>query len=110
MSRGPIESRRRHVSPKAVADALVRTTVYSVFRAKTEMDILNSEDTQANLAQRLKDGFQSFALQFADQSKLGEMTAAHPFDSHPPLGERLEALGLKLTARVPGGRVRQTER
>jgi len=86
-----------HVSPKAVADALVRTTVYSVYRAKTEMDILNSEDTRANLAQRLKDGFQSFALQFADQSKLGEMTAAHPFDSHPPLGERLEALGLKLT-------------
>jgi Zn-dependent protease with chaperone function len=86
-----------HVAPKAVADALIRTTVYSVYRAQTEMEILESEDTQANLAQRLKDGFQSFASQFVDHHNLGEMTTAHPFDSHPPLGERLDALGLKLT-------------
>ena len=26
------------------------------------------------------------------------MTTVHPFDSHPPLGNRLEALGLKLTS------------
>ena len=87
-----------HVSPKAVADALVRTTVYSVYRTKTEMEILESEDTQANLAQRLSDGFQSFASHFADDRNLGEMTAAHPFDSHPSLAERLEALGLKLNS------------
>src|SRR5262249_14600147 len=76
-----------HVSPKAVADALVRTTVYGAYRIKTEIEILESEDTQASVSQRLKDGFQSFAVQFADKSNLGEMTTAHPFDSHPPLGE-----------------------
>jgi Zn-dependent protease with chaperone function len=85
------------VSPKAITDALVRTTVYSVYRAKTETEIFESEDTRANLAHRLKDGFQSFASQFAAGGNLSKMTAAHPFDSHPPLGERVEALGLKLT-------------
>jgi Zn-dependent protease with chaperone function len=87
-----------HVSPSAMAAALVRTTVYSIYRTKTEMEILESEDTQANLAQRLKDGFQSFALQFADHHNLGGMTTVHPFDSHPSLGNRFEALGLKLNA------------
>ena len=43
------------VSPEAVAGSVVRTTVYSVYRAKTEIEILESEDTQANLAQRHKD-------------------------------------------------------
>ena len=85
-------------SPLACAGALLRIMAYTVYHTKTETEIYHSKETEANLVERLKDGFPSFAAELASQNEWGEESTVHPFDTHPPTSQRLRALGLELTS------------
>ena len=79
-------------SPLAIAFALLRVMAFSEYHSQTEREIYNSQETEANLVQRLRNGFPSFAAKFANESHWGDEITAHPFDTHPP-SKRANASG-----------------
>ncbi len=83
-------------SAQALAGGLLRTTAYSRYRTDVENELFNQERAlqNANIAQRVEQGFPHFAVGFASNPDLANSATAHPFDSHPPLASRLEAVGL----------------
>jgi Zn-dependent protease with chaperone function len=87
-------------SPRHMAGALLRICAYTKFRDDVQRNLFKEERVleSANIAQQIAAGFPSFALRFAGQHDIGELRAAHPFDSHPPLTDRLEAVGVPLSA------------
>lgn len=87
-------------SPASMAHALLRITAYSQYRHELEQEFFEAEEAheQVNLSQRIDGGFQNFATAFVDKRDVGQLATAHPFDSHPPLQQRLEALGFRASA------------
>jgi hypothetical protein len=86
-------------SPRDVAGALLRITSYSKFRNDVQQSLFQQERVleRVNIGQQIAEGFPSFAMRFAAQHDIGELRALHPFDSHPPLAARLDAVGLPLS-------------
>jgi Zn-dependent protease with chaperone function len=82
-------------SPRDLAGALLRISAYSDFRSKIQQELFRSERAlqAANISAQLEQGFHDHALSFAARPDLGGMETAHPFDSHPPMAQRLEAVG-----------------
>lgn len=87
-------------SPDAMASALLKIAAYCAFRAKVEDEIVGADalDPELGVATRLAQGFVGFvrspeldALFAHDPQNFG-----HPFDSHPPLSQRLEAVGTSI--------------
>lgn len=89
---------RETTSAPAMAGALTRVIAYSAYRRKVEQTLFETEEAleNANVAERIEQGFPEFAAAFLAQPDAGEMESAHPFDSHPPLAQRLEAIGLRI--------------
>ena len=85
-------------SAPAMAGALTRVIAYSAYRRQVEEQLFDEEALleQANVAERIEQGFPAFAASFLSQPDVGELESAHPFDSHPPLAQRLEAIGLRI--------------
>ena len=85
-------------SPSDMAAALLRITSYSRFRRSVEEDLYNQEQALqiADVAARIDRGFAEYSLAFAADPEIGNLTTVHPFDSHPPLGQRLSALGVGI--------------
>ena len=85
-------------SPEAMAGALLRIAAYSSYRGTVERDLLNEEQAmdRANISGAIEHGFPAFAVSFGEQD-LGEVSAFHPFDTHPKMAARLEAVGLPLS-------------
>lgn len=85
-------------SARAVAGALLRTVAYSKYRKDVEQDFFKQERTleSANVCERIEQGFRQYAACFASSPDIGQLAPAHPFDSHPPLSQRLEAIGIPL--------------
>jgi Zn-dependent protease with chaperone function len=90
-------------SPRDLASALVRVTAYSSFRNNIQKALFKEEHAleAANISQRIDEGFPEFALKFAANPEIGQTETAHPFDSHPPLAQRVEAVGMPLDAQHP---------
>jgi Zn-dependent protease with chaperone function len=84
-------------SPDALARALVKIVAYCEYRGKTENDIIGKREMEAELqlADRLERGFPVFLTGFTNERDAAVAETPHPFDSHPPLASRLEALGLE---------------
>ena len=84
-------------SPNEVAQALLRIAAYSGYRQTVEGELLSAEHVheKAGIVQRVEDGFQQFAVGFAGKHDVRNLPTSHPFDSHPPLGQRLKALGFE---------------
>ena len=82
-----------------MAAALLRTTAYSKFRHEVQLKLFKEERVleSANIAEQLAQGFQTYSVKFAAEHDIGELRASHPFDSHPPLADRLEAVGVPLS-------------
>jgi hypothetical protein len=85
----------RTVTPQALGDALVRTMAYSAYRRGVERELFDAQTAheRVEIGHRLAAGFQQFAHGFADATDLREARTAHPFDSHPTLEQRLQAVG-----------------
>lgn len=86
-------------SPHDMAHALLRITAYSQYRAELEKEFFDAEEAheQVNLSERIDGGFLAYTHSFVDKHNVGELATAHPFDSHPPLQQRLEAIGFRAT-------------
>jgi Zn-dependent protease with chaperone function len=86
-------------SPRDVAGALLRTTAYSKFRQDVQEKLFEHERIleTANIADQIAAGFHEFAGRFATEHDIGELKSSHPFDSHPPLADRMDAVGVALS-------------
>ena len=85
-------------SGRDFAGAMLRVTAYSDFRAKIQNELFEAERAleSADISGRLEQGFLAHAAAFAAKPDLAGVATAHPFDSHPPLSQRLEAVGVPL--------------
>jgi Zn-dependent protease with chaperone function len=88
------------VSPEAAKRALIKVTGYCEYRAKTERSVLEKQkvDKELNLAQLLEQGYPTFLSSFTSEDGAIDQEIPHPFDSHPPLHNRLERLGFNARA------------
>jgi Zn-dependent protease with chaperone function len=86
-------------SPRDVAGALLRITAYSKFRSEIQQKLDEQERflETTNIAGQVAEGFSASAVRFAAELDMGELKSSHPFDSHPPLADRLEAVGVPLS-------------
>ncbi len=85
-------------SPRGLASALLRIAAYSRFRNTVEFDLFKTERAleSANVSARIERDFPAYTVAFASELNVDTLETAHPFDSHPPLAQRLSALGLTL--------------
>ena len=85
-------------SVRDVAGALLRTVAYSTYRTSVERDLFKQEQAleTANVSERIEQGFHQYATRFVSGPDIGNLAPAHPFDSHPPLAQRLQAIGMHL--------------
>ncbi len=83
-------------SPRDLAGALLRIAAYSKYRGTVEQDLFEQEQAleTVDVADRIEQGFRSYATAFLADPEVAEMQTAHPFDSHPPLHQRLEAVDI----------------
>ncbi|HEY3391997.1 MAG TPA: M48 family metallopeptidase, partial [Lacipirellulaceae bacterium] len=86
-------------SPRDFSGAMLRIAAYSKFRNKVQEELFMQERAlqAANISQQIGEGFQRFARRFASEHDAAELAIAHPFDTHPPMVERLSAVGVRLT-------------
>jgi Zn-dependent protease with chaperone function len=85
-------------SPMSMARALCRVAAYSSYRGRVEATLFSRDAGHDSLAigSRVAAGFLEYARGPHLVSDLSAQSFPHPFDSHPPLGARLAALGVSL--------------
>jgi Zn-dependent protease with chaperone function len=88
----------RLTSADDLARALIKVTGYSRFRARTERELFarrSSHEGALSLGARIDGGLATHAASpgFVEQVRTADMP--HPFDSHPPLDERIAAAGAR---------------
>jgi len=85
-------------SPTAFAGALLRIAAYSKYRESVQDELFQQEQAlaTANISERIEQGFPQYATAFASTTDIGQLATAHPFDTHPPLSQRLAAIGLQF--------------
>jgi Zn-dependent protease with chaperone function len=88
----------RLTSAEDLGRALLKVTGYSSFRASTERELFarrSSHEGALSLGARIDGGLAAHAASpgFVEQVRTVEMP--HPFDSHPPLEERIAAAGAR---------------
>jgi Zn-dependent protease with chaperone function len=79
-----------------LARSLVKVTSYSSFRARTERTLFEERAAhQGSLAlrSRIDEGLPAHAASQGFLEELQGHAVPHPFDSHPPLAERIAAVG-----------------
>jgi Zn-dependent protease with chaperone function len=85
-------------SPMSMASALCRVAAYSSYRARVEASLFSRDSGHDSLdiGSRVAAGFMEYARGPHLVSDLSAASFPHPFDSHPPLGARMSALGVSL--------------
>jgi Zn-dependent protease with chaperone function len=82
-------------SPAAMARALVKVASYCDYRNKTEHGIIEKPAVanELQLASQLETGYPDFLTAFAGDTASMQSEIQHPFDTHPPMAERIQRLG-----------------
>jgi Zn-dependent protease with chaperone function len=85
-------------SPQDFAHSLVKVSAYSQYRNQVENEIFKEEKVleSVGLLGRITEGFGHFLGRQVKVEELEGNGIVHPFDSHPPLSHRLEALNHQL--------------
>ncbi|QDV17301.1 heat shock protein HtpX [Gimesia panareensis] len=85
-------------SPGDMAGALLKIIAYSSYRAKVEQEIFEKEEVleSANVSQEIAQGFDNYAGSFLATPDVSHLQTSHPFDTHPSLEDRLQAVGCPL--------------
>ncbi len=83
-------------SAEAMRRALIKVSGYCEYRARAEQAVMEQNRVNPNLrlAEALELGYSDFLKRFTSDEKAALSETPHPFDSHPPLDQRLESLGL----------------
>ncbi|MHA7628939.1 M48 family metallopeptidase [Corallococcus sp. M7] len=85
-------------SGQDIARSLVKVGAYSSFRDRVEAKLFAQDQQHQTVAisQRVAHGFSEYAQSEAVHDDLQGAVTPHPFDSHPPLGARMENVGVHL--------------
>lgn len=88
----------RLTSPDHLARSLVRVSAYSSFARRVESSLFdqNTAHESLGIADRIERGFGEYASSPKLAFDLVETRVPHPFDSHPPLLERVAHVGSAL--------------
>ena len=89
-------------SPRDFAGALLRISAYTAFRRNVQQELFKQERSLegASISGLIEQGFHSYAVSFAAKPDIGNLETSHPFDSHPPLARRLDAVGVPLNSQL----------
>ncbi len=87
-------------SPEDMANALVNISAYSEYRRQIEQGIFDKEeiDMSMNISGQIATGFTQYMKTCIKDQSIKEAKTVHPFDSHPPICQRVEAVGVKLSS------------
>jgi len=83
-------------SPSAISRALIRIAAYAEYRRTVEQELFaQSQQYEGSLqvAQRVAQGLAAFTQTENFKTTLATGAVPHPFDSHPPLQQRMEHVG-----------------
>jgi Zn-dependent protease with chaperone function len=83
------------VSAEAIAHSLVRIGAYATYRAHTESELFGQHDKldeNVGIAARVAQGLHPWAASSAFTEAMTNAHIPHPFDSHPPLDERMRGV------------------
>lgn len=91
----------RLTSAPAMARALVKVAAYSSYRQSVEAQLFDQNQRHEGplgLAGRVAAGLSAFAQSADFQTVVTQASIPHPFDSHPPLQQRMQAAGAAIPA------------
>lgn len=86
----------RLTSPEDLGRSLLKIVGYSGFRARTEGELFGQRSVHEGslaLRDRIQDGLPAYAASPGFQEHVRTQRVPHPFDSHPPLEDRLAGVG-----------------
>ena len=85
-------------SPASMANALCKVGAYSSYRARVEASLFDRDrgHDSLDIAASVAAGFVEYARGPSLVSDLSAQSFPHPFDSHPPLGARMAAVGVTI--------------
>jgi len=84
------------VSPQAVTRALIKTRAYTNYRNAVEQGLFEHSQQlgeKLGIGERVANGLPAWANTSAFAQALTERAIPHPYDSHPPLHERMRNVG-----------------
>ena len=81
-----------------LANALGKFVLYSTFRVQVEEKMFSKEEAiqGVNLLEKVTAGFSQFLKKEESHEELLKMSVPHPFDSHPPIAQRIKDVGVSL--------------
>jgi Zn-dependent protease with chaperone function len=89
----------RLVSPEAIAHSLVKIAAYSSYRAEIERKLFDHDKLHTGplgIAGFVSDGLLPYARSHSFLEEMESASVPHPFDSHPPMQERMKNVGYAL--------------
>ena len=81
-------------APEALTQALLRISTYSIYRYKLQTELFSKETTlgEMKIMQRIESGYYTKTGELIHEKQLMDAATAHPFDTHPPMQQRFDAL------------------
>jgi Zn-dependent protease with chaperone function len=89
------------VSPQAISKSLIKVAAYAIYRNKIERDLfehLSLHTGALGIATAIDSGLPAYVQSPAFMENISSVHVPHPFDSHPPLSERMQAVGAAMDA------------
>lgn len=93
----------RIASPDALIRALVKITAYASYRGATQEELFSQaskHEGPLRLAERVASGWGTHLASPAFRAHLVDGRIPHPYDSHPPLAERIANVGASVNLAV----------
>ena len=97
-------------SPQGIARSLVKIAAYAQYRHRIEEDLFGRDQRQTGtlgIAGFIAQGLGRYAGSPDFVAAMQSGNVPHPFDSHPPMRERIERVGITLAERDYGAVVQQ---
>ncbi len=87
-------------SPSAIAYSLLKISAYAYYRGHTEIKLFEKNEKFENnigISQSIASGLAAFARSEEYLKDIHSANVPHPFDSHPPVSERINQVGSQIT-------------
>lgn len=90
-------------SPNALGTALMKAVAYAGYRGRVEGSLFGQNEALADIriAEKVRSGFAEYAGSNEINDDLLGRSISHPFDSHPPLRDRLAHVGATVDPSAP---------
>lgn len=87
------------VSPAAIIESLIKVSAYASYRNEVERNFFNNQTLHENelgISNAIAAGLPEHVASPDFISVIREQNVPHPFDSHPPLAERMRNVGYEI--------------